>query len=249
MRLEAKVSLISGGARGIGAAQAWLFSKEGATVVLGDVRESEGLALEKLITQSGGKAFFLRLDVSVEQSWIETVESTVNQFGQLDVLINNAAIYTRVPIASTTLKEWDEVMAINARGVFLGTKHAIPAMRKAGYGSIINISSTAGLVGSERGSAYGSSKGAVRLLTKYTAIQHAADGIRANSIHPGAIDTDMISDNLATPAARAASEGRVPLGRIGTAEDVANAALFLASDESSYMTGSELIVDGGMTAQ
>ena len=140
-------------------------------------------------------------------------------------------------------------MAVNARGVFLGTKHSIPEMRKSGGGSIVNISSTAGLVGSARGSAYSASKGAVRLLTKSTAVQHAGEGIRANSIHPGPIDTDMIAENIATPEGRAESEARVPLGRIGSVEDVAYGALFLASDESSYMTGSELVIDGGATAQ
>jgi cyclopentanol dehydrogenase len=163
--------------------------------------------------------------------------------------VNNAAIYSRVSIEHTEVEEWDRIMDINTKGVFLGTKHAIPVMREAGGGSIVNISSTAGLVGSARGSAYGTSKGGVRLFTKYTAIQHAADRIRANSIHPGPIDTGMIAEALSTPEGRAASESRVPLGRIGTITDVAYGALFLASDESSYMTGSELVIDGGMTAQ
>lgn len=177
------------------------------------------------------------------------MEFTLNTYGRLDVLINNAAIYKRTPIVQTGLDEWNQIMDINSTGVFLGTKHAVPAMQKSGGGSIINISSTAGLVGSERGSAYGASKGSVRLFTKYTAIQHAGDGIRANSIHPGPIDTEMIADNISTPEGRAESESRVPLGRIGTVMDVAYGALFLASDESSFMTGAELVIDGGVTAR
>ena len=174
---------------------------------------------------------------------------TVETFGRLDILINNAAIYARTLIVDTDIEEWRRIMDINMTGVFLGTKHAVPAMRESGGGSIINISSTAGLVGSARGSAYGTSKGGVRLFTKYTAIQHAPDGIRANSIHPGPVDTEMISDNLSTPEGRAESLARIPLGRIGTVMDVAYGALFLASEESSFVTGSELVIDGGMTAQ
>ena len=149
----------------------------------------------------------------------------------------------------TSLAEWQRILEVNTTGVFLGTKATIPTMQRAGGGSIINISSTAGLVGSGRGSAYGTSKGGIRLFTKYTAVQHANDGIRANSIHPGPIDTEMIVDNIGTPEGRATSESRIPMGRIGTVDDVAFGALFLASDESSYMTGAELIIDGGFTAQ
>ena len=147
------------------------------------------------------------------------------------------------------MEEWDEIMAVNLRGVFLGTKCAIPYMRRSGGGSIVNISSITGLIGTLHGGAYGASKGGVRLLTKYTAIQHAKDGIRANSIHPGPVDTEMISGNIGTPKGRASSISRIPLGRIAVAEDIASGALFLASEESSFMTGSELIIDGGYTAQ
>ena len=199
--------------------------------------------------ESGGDASFIRLDVTSEDDWQDAVEFTLNTYGRLDILINNAAIYKRTPIVQTGLDEWNQIMDINSTGVCLGTKHAGPAMQKSGGGSIINISSTAGLVGSERGSAYGASKGSVRLFTKYTAIQHAGDGIRANSIHPGPIDTEMIKENISTPEDRAESEARVPLGRIGTVMDVAYGALFLASDESSFMTGAELVVDGGVTAR
>ena len=249
MRLEGKVALISGGSRGQGATEAELFIKEGAKVVIADILEPEGDAVVAQIREGGGDASFVRLDVTSEDDWRDAVEFTLNTYGRLDILINNAAIYRRTPIVQTELDEWNQIMDINSTGVFLGTKHAVPAMQKSGGGSIINISSTAGLVGSERGSAYGASKGSVRLFTKYTAIQHAGDDIRANSIHPGPIDTEMIADNIATPEGRAESEARVPLGRIGTVMDVAYGALFLASDESSFMTGTELVIDGGITAR
>ena len=249
MRLEGKVALITGGSRGQGATEAELFVKEGAKVVVADILEPEGNALVVQIREGGGDASFIKLDVTSEDDWQDAVEFTLNTYGRLDILINNAAIYKRTPIVQTGLDEWNQIMDINSTGVFLGTKHAVPAMQESGGGSIINISSTAGLVGSERGSAYGASKGSVRLFTKYTAIQHAGDGIRANSIHPGPIDTEMIKENISTPEGRAESEARVPLGRIGTVMDVAYGALFLASDESSFMTGAELVIDGGVTAR
>lgn len=249
MRLEGKVALITGGSRGQGETEADLFVKEGAKVVIADILEPEGNAVVAQIREGGGDASFIRLDVTSEHDWQDAVGFTLNTYGRLDILINNAAIYKRTPIVQTGLDEWNQIMDINSTGVFLGTKHAVPAMQKSGGGSIINISSTAGLVGSERGSAYGASKGSVRLFTKYTAIQHAGDGIRANSIHPGPIDTEMIKENISTPEDRAESEARVPLGRIGTVMDVAYGALFLASDESSFMTGAELVIDGGVTAR
>ena len=249
MRLEGKVALISGGARGQGATEGQLFVDEGAKVVLADILDVEGEAAAAQIRENGGEASYVHLDVASEDDWRSAVEFTLQTYGRLDILINNAAIYKRTPIVDTDVEEWRQIMEVNSTGVFLGTKHAIPAMQRSGGGSIINISSTAGLVGSGRGSAYGASKGSVRLFTKYTAIQHALDGIRANSIHPGPIDTEMIADNLATPEGRAESEARVPLRRIGTVMDVAYGALFLASDESSYMTGAELVIDGGVTAR
>lgn len=248
MRLAGKVALISGGARGQGAYEAKLFAEEGAAVVIGDVLHEQGAVVAEEVSQAGGRALFVKLDVSREDEWKRALERAVQQFGKLNVLINNASIYSTSPIEQTSAAEWDELMAVNSRGAFLGTKHAIPAMREAGGGSIVNISSVTGLVGSGRGGAYGASKAAVRLLTKHTAIQHARDGIRANSISPGSIDTEMIAANIGTPEGRAASISRIPLGRIGTAQDVAYAALFLASDESSFMTGADLVIDGGMTA-
>ena len=249
MRLEGKVALISGGARGQGATEGQLFVDEGAKVVLADILDVEGEAAAAQIRENGGEASYVHLDVTSEDEWRNAVEFALQTYGRLDILINNAAIYKRTPIVDTDLEEWRQIMEVNSTGVFLGTKHAIPAMQRSGGGSIINISSTAGLIGSARGSAYGASKGSVRLFTKYTAIQHATEGVRANSIHPGPIDTVMIADSLATPEARAESEARVPLRRIGTAMDVAYGALFLASDESSYMTGAELVIDGGVTAR
>ena len=249
MRLEGKVALISGGARGQGEAEGRLFVSEGAKVVLADILDAEGEAVVADIREGGGDASYVHLDVVSEDNWRAAVEFTLETYGRLDILINNAAIYSRTSIVDTDLEEWRRIMEINSTGVFLGTKHAVPAMQRSGGGSIINISSTAGLVGSARGSAYGASKGSVRLFTKYTAIQHAADSIRANSIHPGPIDTEMIAENLSTPDGRAESESRVPLQRIGTVMDVAYGALFLASDDSSYMTGAELVIDGGVTAR
>lgn len=249
MRLNGKVALISGGSRGQGAREARLFVEEGARVVLGDILEELGAEVEAEINEAGGEAMFIRLDVTRESDWEHAVAETVRRFGCLDILVNNAAVLGTDPIEHTSVEEWDRVMDINLKGVFLGTKHSIPAMREAGGGSIINISSTAGLVGSPRGGAYGTSKGGVRLFTKYTAVQHAGDGIRSNSIHPGPIDTEMIAVNIGTPEGRAQSEARIPSGRVGTVDDVAYGALFLASDESSYMTGAELVIDGGLSAQ
>ena len=249
MRLENKVALISGGARGMGAVEAHLFSKEGAKVVIGDVLEDEGRRTEAEINESGGECVFVRLDVTSEESWQSAVGEAVNRFGKLDILVNNAGIYRTNNVAETSSAEWDQVMEINAKGVFLGTKAAIPAMRDNGSGSIVNISSVAGLVGNLMSSAYTASKGAVRLLTKSTAIQYARDGIRCNSVHPGTIVTQMTEGMLADEAYRQDRINRTPMGRLGTAEDVAYGVLFLASDEASFMTGSELVIDGGRTAE
>ena len=250
MRLENKVALISGGARGQGAAEARLFAKEGARVVIGDLLEEEGRQVEAEINEMGGECLFVRLDVTSEENWKQAIDATVARFGKLDVLVNNAGIFKLGRVEDTSPELWDEIMDINAKGVFLGTKYAIPEMRRAGGGSIINISSVAGLIGTRYSAAYGASKGAVRLLTKSTAAQYAKEGIRANSIHPGVIETPMTAPNLlATEESRQHSIARHPLGRLGQPEDVAYGALFLASDESSFMTANELVIDGGLTAQ
>ena len=249
MRLEGKVALISGGARGMGAAEAKLFAREGAKVVIGDILESEGRQTEAEINEIGGECLFVSLDVTDDSAWEAAVAAAVSRFGKLDILLNNAGIFLGNRVEETTTDEWDQVMDINAKGVFLGTKHAIPEMRKAGGGSIINISSVAGLVGNPYSSAYNASKGAVRLLTKSTAIQYAKDGIRANSIHPGVIETPMTQDVVNDPSFRKFRLAANPISRLGQPADIAYGALYLASDESSFVTGSELVIDGGWTAQ
>ena len=249
MRLEGKVALISGGARGMGAAEARLFASEGARVVIGDLLEEEGRQTEAQINEAGGECLFIRLDVTSEDNWRAAVATTVARFGKLDILVNNAGIFRTERVEDTSEQSWDQVMDVNAKGVFLGTKHAIPEMRKVGGGSIVNISSIAGLVGSPYSSAYNASKGAVRLLTKSTAIQYAKDGIRANSVHPGVIETEMTRDVVNDEAFRQFRLVTNPIPRLGQPEDVAYGVLFLASDEASFMTGSELVIDGGWTAQ
>ena len=191
----------------------------------------------------------MHLDVTDESEWEAAVQSAITSFGKLDILVNNAGIWRRGHVMETSSEQWDDIMDVNAKGVFLGTKAAIPEMRKAGGGSIVNISSTAGLVGSKTSSAYSASKGAVRIFSKSTAIQYASEGIRANSIHPGPIATDMGDQVWPDPTSREASISRTALSRIGTAQDIAYGALYLASDESSFVTGSELVIDGGVTAQ
>ncbi|MQG80331.1 MAG: glucose 1-dehydrogenase [SAR202 cluster bacterium] len=249
MRLNDKAVLISGGARGMGSVEAKLFCSEGASVIIGDILEEEGRKIEAEISESGGVCIFVRLDVTSEEDWESAVNLAVERFGKLDILINNAGIFPMESIEDTTVESWDRVMDVNAKGVFLGTKAAIPAMRTSGGGSIINLSSIAGLVGSAYSASYNATKGAVRLLTKSTAIQYAKDGIRANSIHPGLIDTLMASELLSDPELQIKRLASTPMGRTGTAEEIAYGALFLASDESSFMTGSELVIDGGFTAQ
>ena len=250
MRIEGKVALISGGARGQGAAEAILFAREGAKVVFGDILDDQGKQVEAEINEAGGEALYVHLDVTQEADWESAVETAVSRYGKLDILVNNAGITIRKNVEDTTEEDWDRIMAINAKGVFLGIKQAIPAMRQSGGGSIINISSTAGLVGSPySGASYAATKGAVRLLTKATAIQYAKEGIRCNSVHPGLLETPMTEDMLADPAHREERTARIPLGRIGTAEDIAYGVLYLASDEASFITGSELVIDGGATAQ
>ena len=248
MRLEGKVALISGGARGMGAEEALLFAREGAKVVIGDVLEGEGRDVAASIP--GGTAIFVRLDVTKEEDWRRAVSLAQEVYKRLDILVNNAGVSAVGGIEDTTVEEWDRVMEVNAKGVFLGTREAIPAMQRAGGGSIINISSQLGIVAMRESSPqYIASKGAVRLLTKSTAIQYAADGIRCNSVHPGPIVTPMTEGRRSDPAVQELMESRIPLGRYGEAIDVAYGVLYLASDESSFVTGSELVIDGGWVAQ
>ena len=251
MRLDGKVAFISGGARGMGACEAQLFASEGARVAIGDVLEDEGRRLAAALGETGGECLFLPLDVTSQSQWESAIASVVERFGRLDILVNNAGVgATNARVEETEEADWDRVMDINAKGVFLGTRAAIPEMRKSGGGSIINISSQLGLVGVDNSSPqYQASKGAVRLFTKATAIQYAAEGIRANSVHPGPIETPMTEAGRADSARFEITVARIPLGRYGQPEDVANGVLFLASDESSFMTGSEVVIDGGWTAQ
>ena len=250
-RLAGKVAFISGGARGMGASFATLFAREGARVGFGDVLEEEGREVEAEIDRSGGQAAFVRLDVTSERDWEEAIAATVGRFGKLDVLVNNAGIGGFMTgIEQSTLEEWNRVMDINSKGVFLGTRAAIPEMRKAGGGSIVNISSVSGIIGRTNVYAgYTASKGAVRLLTKSAAVQYAKDGIRVNSIHPGPIVTPMTGGRMADPEQVRIFQSSVPMGRYGQPEEVAYGVLYLASDESSYVTGSELVIDGGATAR
>jgi NAD(P)-dependent dehydrogenase (short-subunit alcohol dehydrogenase family) len=250
MRLDGKVALISGGSRGMGAFEAELFVQEGAKVVICDVRDDEGDALAKKIVDRGGEAAFVHLDVTSESDWAAAVREAVERYGKLDVLVNNAGVSARGSIEETSPDDWDRVMDINAKGVFLGTRSAIPEMRKAGAGSIINISSQLGLVGmGESSPQYQASKGAVRIFSKSAAIQYAHEGIRVNSVHPGPIITPMTEARRSDEVVRQRMISRIPLGRYGESEDVAYGVLYLASDESSFVTGSELVIDGGWTAQ
>ena len=233
----------------MGTAEARLFAREGATVVMGDIIEEAGRDVAREIAAAGSEVTFLRLDVTSPSDWEDAVGEAVSRFGGLDVLVNNAGVYLRGPVHETSLEDWDRVMDVNAKGAFLGTRAAIPAMKGSGGGSIVNIASFNALVGTTTSAAYNASKAALRLLTKSTAVQYAEDGIRANAIHPGPTRTAMFLSGFPDEEAIEQRRALVPLGRIGTAADIAYGALFLASDESSYMTGSDLVIDGGWTAQ
>ena len=250
MRLENKVALISGGARGIGAAITKVLAGEGAKVVIGDVLVEAGQQTASEVVGAGGECVFVRLDVTNESDWENAAAEAVNRFGKLDILVNNAGVTSRGMIEEISADDWSRVMDVNVKGGFLGSKTVIPKMRANGGGSIVNISSGAAIAPQPNTSgAYAASKGAVRIFTKSTAIQYAAENIRCNSVHPGPVETDMLNLNRQGEGELAEMKARVPLGRFGKAEDIAYGVLYLASDESSFVTGSELVIDGGRTAQ
>ena len=252
-RLDGKVAIVTGGASGIGAATSRLFAREGARgVVIADVNETAGTALQAELAREGGSAVFRLLDVTHEAQWIETIAAAVAQYGRLDVLVNNAGRggpISRPIVEQTTEEAWDLMLATNAKGVFLGTKHAIPAMRRSGGGSVINVISVYALVGSPLGTAYSASKGAARAFTRTAAVQYASEGIRVNSVFPGFVETPMTRDLHAQPGVREERTALTPLGRLAQPEDIAWGILYLASDEAAYITGTELVIDGGVTAR
>jgi NAD(P)-dependent dehydrogenase (short-subunit alcohol dehydrogenase family) len=248
VRLEDKITLITGAAAGMGESTARIFAREGAKVVVADLLEKEGGTVAASIVSAGGEAMFLRLDVSGEEQWREAVHATVRRYGRLDVLVNNAGISGAVPDRMST-EYFDKLMAINVRGTFLGMKHAIPEMQKAGGGAIVNLSSISGFVGQEFvHMGYNGAKAAIRMMTKSAAVQYAKDGIRVNSVHPGLMPPMRTSVTAADPKLREKLLESVPMRRPGRVEEAAYAILFLASDEASYITGTELVVDGGFLA-
>lgn len=246
MRLAGKVAIISGAASGMGAATARMFAREGARVAIGDLLEHEG----KQVAESlGSSAHFVKLDVTDEASWEAAIAETVKHFGKLDILVNNAGVSGSAEQDLYSTAAWNRIMEINATGTFLGIKHALPAMLANGGGSIVNLSSVAGITGSDNiHMAYHGSKAAVRLMTKSAAVQNARHKIRVNSIHPGMMPPMRTSGRTADPATRAQRLRNVPMRRAGEVDEVAYAILFLASDEASYITGAELHVDGGAMA-
>jgi NAD(P)-dependent dehydrogenase (short-subunit alcohol dehydrogenase family) len=245
MRLAGKVAIITGAASGMGAATARVFAREGAKVIIADLLEDEGA---KVAEEIGAAARFERLDVTDEEGWETVVSATLRHFGRLDILVNNAGISGNSVTDLYSTEAWHRILSINATGVFLGAKHAIREMIGKG-GAIVNMSSINGFVGSEGAHmAYHASKGAVRLMTKTIAVQHAKDGIRCNSVHPGAMPPMRTAIRSRDPVWRAERIKTIPMGRAGEVEEVANAVLFLASDEASYITGTELVVDGGAIA-
>ncbi|MXX80329.1 MAG: glucose 1-dehydrogenase [Chloroflexi bacterium] len=246
-QLDGQVAIISGGARGQGEAEARLFAREGAAVVLGDILDEDGQRVAESIIDAGGQAAYVHLDVTSETDWSDIVDKAVAEFGRVDLLLNNAGILPVATIEHATLEHFREVVDVNLVGVFLGIRAVIAAMREAGGGCIINTSSTAGIQGYPGLGAYASSKFAVRGLTKVAAVELGGDNIRVNSVHPGPIDTPM----LFNPDAKRDEHGdrpmRIPISRMGRADEIAKMMLFIAAD-ATYSTGSEFIVDGGLTA-
>ncbi|HUY40886.1 MAG TPA: glucose 1-dehydrogenase [Candidatus Dormibacteraeota bacterium] len=252
-RVHGKVAIVTGAAMGIGSACARLLAREGAKVVVTDLDATGGEATAKAIRAAGGEATFVKHDVASENEWKNVIASALQAFERVDVLVNNAGIGTTGNVADATLDQWRKLMSINCDGVFLGTKYVFPAMKRAGGGSIINMSSILGMVGQGDAAAYCASKGAIRLLAKSAALHGAPHRIRVNSIHPGYIETPMVAHYVASTgdeqAARRALADLHPLGHLGEPDDIAYGVLYLASDESKFVTGSELVIDGGYTAR
>ncbi|MCE9624342.1 MAG: glucose 1-dehydrogenase [Deltaproteobacteria bacterium] len=253
-RLEKKTAIITGGSRGIGRASAILLTKEGAKVAITDMIDEEGQELERIILQSGGTAKYWHMDVAKEKEVASVFSEIAKTFGKIDVLVNNAGIAgANKPTHEISEEEWDQVMNINVKGVFFCTKHVIPYLKQSGAGSIINLSSIYGLISAPDVPPYHASKGAVRLMTKTDALLYAKDKIRVNSIHPGYIWTPLVENLLKSQGdvetGRKKLDGLHPLGHIGEPDDIAYAVLFLASDESKFMTGAEVVIDGGYTVQ
>jgi NAD(P)-dependent dehydrogenase (short-subunit alcohol dehydrogenase family) len=258
-RVEGKVALVTGGSSGIGRACAEVLAREGASVVITDLQDEKGAALAEAIGKAGGKARYVHHDVTSEEAWVDVIAETERAFGRLDILVNNAGIaVTSLSITTMELADWRRQQAVNVEGVFLGVKHGLQLMRRAGNGgSIINISSVAGLRGAATLAGYSATKGAVRLFTKSVALECAAakDGVRVNSMHPGIIETPIWESiflgadaSNTPPDLDAMTSVAVPMGVKGLPQDIANGVLWLASDESRYVTGSELVIDGGFTA-
>jgi NAD(P)-dependent dehydrogenase (short-subunit alcohol dehydrogenase family) len=252
-RVAGKVALVTGAASnpGLGRATALTLAREGARLVVTDIDEPGVEACAEAIRKAGGEALALRHDVTREADWQAVVARTLDAFGRLDVLVNNAGIAVLKTLEDMTLAEWNRQLEVNLTSVFLGCKHAVPALRRSGGGSIVNLSSVAGLVGLQTCVAYGASKGGVRIATKSIALEVAPHGIRCNSVHPGFIWTNMQAQatGMRDPSKLTLGRDRVPLARLGEAQDIADCVLYLASDESKYVTGAEFTVDGGMTAQ
>ena len=249
MRLEGKVAIISGASGGMGAEEARLFAREGASVVIADIIDDDGEAVARQIEDSGGEAIYVHTDVTSAESWDAAVQATIEKYGKVDILVNNAGISSGAHEDPLDIDGWNSIMGVNATGVYLGTRAVIPAMLEAGGGSIVNISSIMGFVGGESGHpAYHASKGAVRIFTKTTAVRYGPDGIRANSIHPGFMPP-MRSSQFRSQEERQALIDLTPLRRTGETIEVANGVLFLASDDASFVTGTELVIDGGFIAR
>ncbi|HEX9635657.1 MAG TPA: glucose 1-dehydrogenase [Candidatus Limnocylindria bacterium] len=247
--LHGKVAIVTGAARGIGAATSRALANAGASVVITDVLDDEGDALARELCAAGADARYAHLDVSSEEQWQAVVDRAQRDIGHVDVLVNNAGIGTMEDVEQETVEGWDRVISINQRGVWLGMKAVVPGMKSNGGGSIVNISSIFGAVGGFGSSiAYHATKGAVRLMTKNAAIRYAKEGIRVNSVHPGFIDTPMLEAVKGTPFEQTMVEG-TPMGRLGRPEEIASVIAFLAGDGAAYMTGSEVYVDGGWTAR